>query len=105
MALIEAAQKTFEVQRHSTVQTDEGWRQDWVPVAELVGVLASASTADLMRAQQQDFTTTHRLIQKGAPHARLGDRLVLNDRHFLIQAADNVAQMDRYTIYHCEERH
>ncbi len=104
MGLVEAARKTFEVQRYSTVQTDEGWRQDWLRVGELVGVLTSATTNELMRSDQQSFDTTHRIVQKGAPVARLKDRLLLNGRYFYVEAVDNLAEMDRWTMYICEER-
>ena len=100
-----ALNKTFAIETRST-GTDTRGRTTaaWVAAGNLVGVLSEARPDEKMRWQQLQHPVTHTVVQKGAPQASVGDRLVLDSRNFYIQGVENPGGLDHWTIYYCEER-
>ena len=88
-------------------------RVPYVREGTLRAMFADATTRELMVAEQRDFSVTHLIAQKGAPKARLRDRLVLPSdllaedpgaRVFTVNEVQNPGELDAYTLYLVEER-
>ena len=70
----------------------------------LKGVLAEADTRQKMRWEQLQHPITHTIVQTGKPKAKVEDKLVLENRVFLIQGVDEPGSLGVCTIYYVEER-
>lgn len=119
MSIAAKLRREFGVDRPGErVKTEDGYTVPYSRVETIRGMFTEATTRELMLAQQQDFVVTHLVAQKGAPVARLRDRLVLpasaeaddegsypdGTRVFEVNGVDNPGELDVYTIYRVEER-
>lgn len=92
------------------IQTDIGpfgrpalsYKDDGVKM--LRGVLAEAHPQQKKRWEQLQHPITHTIIQSGRPRAKGEDKLVMENRVFLIQGVDDVGDLGICTIYYVEER-
>jgi len=70
----------------------------------LKGALALADHRQKMRWEQIGHPITHSIVQDGPQKAKAEDKLVLGNRIFLVQGADDVGSLGICTIYYVEER-
>lgn len=77
---------------------------DTVNVRRLKGSLADASTQDIARYGQSQHPITHTIVQPGRPCAKADDKLILDDRVFLIRKVDEAGSLGVCTIYYVDER-
>ena len=70
----------------------------------LEGILAEADPNQKMRWEQLQHPITHTIVQDGSPKTKAEDKLILEDRVFLVQGVDNLADLGISTIYYVEER-
>lgn len=101
--------------KQRTYDADGGWSDVWTATGvEVAGMLATATTRELMLAQQMQFPTTHVLVVEGVPVAQIGQRFAAEDldsgqspsagtRLFQINDTDNYAELGAYTSYTLEE--
>lgn len=72
---------------------------------ELFGVVSSAAPLEIERWKQLSHDVTHTIVQKlGRIHAKVGDRLVKEDKIYLVEAIDNPAGLGQWYIYFVKER-
>jgi len=97
--------RTFAVQHKTTDLNARGGRTaSWQDVGTLQGVPADASPDERLRWEQMQHPVTHTVAARGPAQAQVGDRLVLDGRHFYVQAVENPGGLDLWTLYRCEER-
>ena len=70
----------------------------------LKGCLAEASDGDRERWKQLQHPVTHTITQAGRPVAKPEDKLILDNRVFLVCAVDDCGGLGVSTIYYAEER-
>lgn len=78
------------------------YKQEGCPVFK--AVLAAASANEQIRWEQRGHPVTHTVVHYGKPACKQGDKLVLGDRVFLVQAIDETGTVGVATIYYVEER-
>ena len=73
--------------------------------AEIFGVIASAEPHEREKFKSLKHEITHTVIQKlGHVKAKVGDRLVKEDKKYLVKSVDNPAGLGQFYIYYVEER-
>ena len=73
--------------------------------AEIFGVIASAEPHEREKFKSLKHEITHLVIQKlGHEKAKIGDRLVKEDKKYLIKGVDNPAGLGQFYVYYVEER-
>lgn len=76
----------------------------------LRGCLSEASNEDRTNHSQKEHVVTHTVVQRGAPVAKRGDKLILTNRRqrasrsFYVVDVDEVGSLGIATIYYAEER-
>lgn len=70
----------------------------------LEGCLAKADPTEVERWKQMQHPITHTIEQAGAPKAKVGDKLIMGERVFLIQGLDDCGGLGLATLYFAEER-
>jgi hypothetical protein len=99
------------------VRDDDGYRYPYAREGKLSGIFTTATTRQMMLAQQQDFAITHVVVQKGGPKAEVRDRLVLpsnsvadeageyppTTRVFEVREVLNPGEANKWTLYSVEE--
>ena len=73
--------------------------------AEIFGVIASAEPHEIEKWKSLKHEVTHVIIQHlGHIRAQIGDRLVKEDKKYLIKGVDNPAGIGQFYTYFVEER-
>lgn len=73
-------------------------------VGTISAVLSETKTNEIERFRQLSHPVTHTIVQSGSPKAQVGDRLIFENRIFIIQGVDNPGSLGLWTIYYAEER-
>lgn len=71
----------------------------------LEGILAEADPNQKMRWEQLQHPITHTIVQDGKPKVKAEDKLILENRIFLVQGVDDLGSLGIFTIYYVEERY
>ncbi len=72
---------------------------------EILGVVSTAEPKEIEKWSSLKHEITHEIIQRlGAVKANVGDVLIKEDKHYLVQAVDNPAGLGQWYIYYCLER-
>lgn len=99
--------KDFFVEAKGTALSPRGRaasRYNQQDAGRLKAVLAQAKPEEKDRWHQLGHPISHTLTQRGAPMAKVADRLVRGKRRFYVQGVDNVGELGFWTIYYVEER-
>lgn len=70
----------------------------------LFGILTEADPNQKFRWEQLQHPITHMIVQDGKPQAKQEDKLIFENRVFLIKGIDDLGSLGISTIYYVEER-
>ena len=99
--------KEFVVESNKTDVSTSGRpieKYDSEDIKTLKGSLADATAKDIARFGQNQHPITHTIVQPGRPLAKANDKLILDDRVFLVWGVDEAGSLGVCTIYYAEER-
>ena len=99
--------RDFEVAVSSATISDTGRQQTHYEQNGTVirGVLSDASSSEEVTWYQMGHPITHKIVQRGSRKAKETDKLIMGERIFLIQGADDVSDLGMVTIYYVQERY
>ena len=99
--------RDFEVAVSSTTISETGRQQTHYEKKGTVirGVLSDASSSEEVTWYQMGHPITHKIVQRGSRKAKETDKLIMGERIFLIQGADDVSDLGMVTIYYVQERY
>jgi len=68
------------------------------------GVIADSTDKEIARYEQRGHPVTHTIVSFDTPKAKPTDKLILDERIFIVKGVDNANTINFATIYHVEER-
>lgn len=99
--------RTFTIQTKQPLVNSRGrvGLMGWNDAGSLIGILANQSNTAQITLGGVQRVVTHTVAQKGAPKAIPGQRLLFGTRKLLILDSTNPGELDKWTLYRCEERY